>query len=45
MAFVRGNDINIGDVCIFELVGKDEMQVHISSVGKKGFEADKEHLM
>ncbi|KAM1526842.1 hypothetical protein ACFX11_016502 [Malus domestica] len=38
MAFVRGNDINIGDVCIFELVGKDEMHVHISGVGKKGFD-------
>ncbi|KAL6295793.1 hypothetical protein ACE6H2_003935 [Prunus campanulata] len=38
MAFVRGNDVNIGDICIFELVGKREMQVHISGVGKKGFD-------
>lgn len=38
MAFVRGNDVNIGDICIFELVGKREMQVHISGIGKKGFD-------
>ncbi|PON70123.1 B3 DNA binding domain containing protein [Parasponia andersonii] len=36
MAFVRGNDINIGDICIFELVGNYEMRVHISGVGKRG---------
>ncbi|KAK9270750.1 hypothetical protein L1049_026333 [Liquidambar formosana] len=35
MAFVRGNDIKMGDVCIFELVGKCEMRVHILGVGKK----------
>lgn len=36
MAFVRGNGVEIGDVCIFELVGKCEMLVHISgSSGKK----------
>ena len=28
MAFVRGNDVKIGDICIFELVGKCEMLVH-----------------
>ncbi|XP_024930728.3 B3 domain-containing protein Os01g0723500 isoform X2 [Ziziphus jujuba] len=35
MAFVRGNDVNFGDICIFELIGKCEMRVHISGVGKK----------
>lgn len=36
MAFVRGNDVKMGDICMFELVGKSEMLVHISGVGKKG---------
>lgn len=35
MAFVRGNDVHFGDICIFELIGKCEMRVHISGVGKK----------
>lgn len=35
MAFVRGNDIKIGDVCIFELISKLEMRVHITGVGRK----------
>lgn len=30
MAFVRDNKIQIGDICIFELVGKHEMRVHVS---------------
>ncbi|XP_004291931.1 PREDICTED: B3 domain-containing protein Os11g0197600-like [Fragaria vesca subsp. vesca] len=38
MAFVRGNNINIGDICIFELVGKREMRVHISGADKNGFD-------
>ncbi|XP_062024097.1 putative B3 domain-containing protein Os03g0621600 [Rosa rugosa] len=38
MAFVRGNDVNIGDICIFELVGKREMRVHISGADKNGFD-------
>lgn len=38
MAFVRGNDVNFGDICIFELVGKREMRVHISGAGKNGFD-------
>uniref|UniRef100_A0A5B7AQQ3 TF-B3 domain-containing protein n=1 Tax=Davidia involucrata TaxID=16924 RepID=A0A5B7AQQ3_DAVIN len=38
MAFVRGNDIQMGDICIFELIGKCEMRVHISGVGKKGLD-------
>ncbi|KAE8100598.1 hypothetical protein FH972_018483 [Carpinus fangiana] len=38
MAFVRGNDVKIGDICIFELVGKCEMLVHISWNGKKGLD-------
>lgn len=33
MAFVRGNDIKIGDICIFELVSEYEMCVHIFGVG------------
>lgn len=35
MAFVRDNDIQMGDICIFELIGKCEMRVHISGIGKK----------
>lgn len=35
MAFVRDNDIQMGDICIFELVGKQEMRVHISSNGER----------
>lgn len=35
MAFVRGNDIKIGDVCIFELISKLDMRVHITGVGRK----------
>ncbi|XP_062101230.1 B3 domain-containing protein Os01g0723500-like isoform X2 [Humulus lupulus] len=38
MAFVRGNGVKIGDICIFELVGKCEMRVHISEVGKRGLD-------
>ncbi|KAI3684778.1 hypothetical protein L6452_34004 [Arctium lappa] len=34
MAFVRDNGIQLGDICIFELVGRCEMRVHISGVGK-----------
>lgn len=36
MAFVRDNDIQMGDICIFELVGKCEMRVHVCGIGKKG---------
>ncbi|KAK7321718.1 hypothetical protein VNO77_32606 [Canavalia gladiata] len=38
MAFVRDNDINFGDTCIFELVAPCEMQVYISGVGKEGLD-------
>lgn len=38
MAFVRGNDIKMGDTCIFELTSKWEMYVHMSGHGKKGIE-------
>ncbi|XP_057722655.1 B3 domain-containing protein Os01g0723500-like isoform X2 [Arachis stenosperma] len=38
MAFVRDNDINFGDTCIFELVAQGEMRVYISGVGKEGLE-------
>ncbi|XP_016440816.1 B3 domain-containing protein Os01g0723500 isoform X2 [Nicotiana tabacum] len=37
-AFVRDNDIQMGDICIFELVGKYEMRVHICAIGKKGLD-------
>lgn len=33
MGFVRENGIQMGDICIFELVGSCEMRVHISHVG------------
>ena len=36
MAFVRDNDIQMGDICIFELIGKNELRVHISGVGQQG---------
>ncbi|KAM3237247.1 B3 domain-containing protein isoform X1 [Capsicum annuum] len=32
-AFVRENDIQMGDICIFELIGKYEMRVHICANG------------
>lgn len=35
MAFIRDNDIQMGDICIFELIGKCEMRVHVSSYGRK----------
>lgn len=35
MAFVRGNDINMGDICVFELVRDCELRVHIFRVGKE----------
>ncbi|KAK4276634.1 hypothetical protein QN277_014761 [Acacia crassicarpa] len=38
MAFVRDNDINFGDTCIFELVAPYEMQVYISGIGKEGLD-------
>ncbi|XP_021613087.1 B3 domain-containing protein Os01g0723500 isoform X2 [Manihot esculenta] len=38
MAFVRSNDIKIGDVCIFELVRKCELRVFILRVGKEVLE-------
>lgn len=38
MAFVRDNGITMGDVCIFELVGKCKMYVHISGSGRIGLE-------
>ncbi|KAA8528581.1 hypothetical protein F0562_035936 [Nyssa sinensis] len=38
MAFVRDNNVDIGDVCIFELVNKYEMRVHILRVGKEGLD-------
>lgn len=35
MGFVRENGIQMGDICIFELVGSCEMRVHISSLGNQ----------
>ena len=29
MSFARHNNLKTGDVCIFELIGKNEMQVHV----------------
>ncbi|KAI3762906.1 hypothetical protein L1987_53348 [Smallanthus sonchifolius] len=40
MAFVRDNGIRMGDICIFELIGKCEMRVHITSVGKTAIDLD-----
>lgn len=40
MSFVRDNGIQLGDICIFELVGKCELRVHITSVGKNGIDLD-----
>ena len=37
-SFVRDNDINFGDTCIFELVSDYVMQVRISGVGKEGLD-------
>lgn len=34
MTFVRDNNIQMGDICIFELIGKYKMRVHISGIGK-----------
>lgn len=38
MAFVRDNDIKMGDICIFELINKYEMRVHISGAGRNGLD-------
>ncbi|KAL4273397.1 hypothetical protein GQ457_13G020020 [Hibiscus cannabinus] len=38
MAFVRDNDIKMGDICVFELVNYCEMRVHISGHGRKGLD-------
>ncbi|CAN4092782.1 unnamed protein product [Withania somnifera] len=37
-AFVRENDIQMGDICIFELIGKCELRVHICAIGKNGLD-------
>lgn len=38
MGFVRENGIQMGDICIFELVGSCEMRVHISRVGNNALD-------
>ncbi|CAJ2675512.1 unnamed protein product [Trifolium pratense] len=43
MAFVRDNDLKVGDACIFELVSNYVMQVYISGVGKEGFDHQNGH--
>lgn len=35
LAFVRSNEIKLGDICIFELVRNCELRVHILRVGKE----------
>lgn len=40
MSFVRDNGLQMGDICIFELVGRCEMRVHISGVGKNAFDLE-----
>lgn len=40
MAFVRDNGIQMGDICIFELIGRCELRVHISGVGKNSVDLD-----
>nr|AFK48971.1 unknown [Medicago truncatula] len=32
--FVRGNNIKVGDVCIFELIHECELRVRVAEVGK-----------
>jgi hypothetical protein len=44
MAFVRDNDVNFGDTCIFELVSHYVMQVYISGVGKEGLDNQNGHV-
>lgn len=39
MAFVRGNNIKVGDICIFELVHECVLRVQITGVGKDGLES------
>lgn len=38
IAFVRCNDIKVGDICIFELVRECELRVHILGVGREGLD-------
>lgn len=38
LSFVRDNNIDIGDICIFELMHKCELQVRILRVGKEGID-------
>ncbi|CAI9116623.1 OLC1v1017818C1 [Oldenlandia corymbosa var. corymbosa] len=42
MSFVRDNYIQMGDICIFEMIDKNEMRVHISRSGEKGLDSPKE---
>ncbi|KAI7752152.1 hypothetical protein M8C21_020400 [Ambrosia artemisiifolia] len=40
VAFVRSNNINVGDICIFELVGNCEMRVNILRVRQEPLDYD-----
>lgn len=40
LSFVRENNIDIGDICIFELLHKFELQVRILRVGKEGIDGN-----
>ncbi|XP_047308895.1 B3 domain-containing protein Os11g0197600-like isoform X2 [Impatiens glandulifera] len=44
MAFVRGNVLQIGDICIFELVDRHEMRVHIWRFGTEVMDYQSEKL-
>lgn len=38
IAFVRANNIKVGDICIFELIHECELRVRIAEVGKDGLD-------
>jgi hypothetical protein len=42
--FVRGNDIQVGNVCIFELIRENELRVRIAEVGKDGLDFQDEKV-
>ncbi|CAH1442773.1 unnamed protein product [Lactuca virosa] len=42
LGFVRGNNINVRDVCIFELVGNCEMRVNILRVRQEAIEYEQQ---
>lgn len=44
MAFVRDNNIMVGDICIFELVNECELRVRIVGVEKDGIDCQEEKV-